>query len=241
MPLKPQIPLTVGMTSLDDELTVANKYGLYWADSRVEDKEGRVLADGCYLSLPERYSETFFVIFDKLRQLNDHCFNQLLSSEIRLHSLRDQRASAAARTHSDAAEFDYLDDQIPMWEDNVEVIGRATPVILLCSFIEWGLKLVTKELCGAVPRKRAHSLSDFTFLLQHLERDAGLHLRVDLELVKVVNAFRSIRNAFAHGRWEALNAQLDAVSLRTCFETVAEIFAYIEAAAWSSPWGDAAS
>ncbi|KUY70929.1 hypothetical protein WS46_32685 [Burkholderia sp. RF4-BP95] len=226
---------------MDHELNVANKYGLFWAGALVEDEEGKALADGFYIYQPERFSDTFFLLFDKLRQLNDYCFNQLLSTEKRLRMLAGQRSAAAAQKHCGAEEVDYLDDQIPMWEDNVEVVGRATSIVLLCSFVEWGLKLVTRELCGAIPRKRAHSMSDFEFMLDHLEHNGGLHLDVDDESIDVVNSFRRIRNTFAHGDWTTLNEQLKSVSLRACFEAVARIFQCIEESAWQSPWGNLSS
>lgn len=222
---------------MDDELNIAKKYGLFWAGVLVEDEEGRVLADGFYIYQPERFSDTFFLLFDKLRQLNDYCFNQLLSSERRLRALASQRDEVAVQGHCGAEELDYLDDQIPIWEDNIEVIGRATSIILLCSFVEWGLKLVTRELCGAIPRKRGRSMSDFEFMLHHLQHNGGLHLNVDDDSVGVINMFREIRNAFAHGDWATLNEQLDSVSLRTCLEAVARIFQHIEESAWQSPWG----
>ncbi|MFU5804200.1 hypothetical protein [[Pseudomonas] boreopolis] len=227
------------MDTIDlDELEVASKYGLYWAGARVDDEEGKTLADGLYLSQPERFSNTFFTIFDKLRQLNDYCFNQLLSSERRLRSLTSQRISIAANVYYGAEEFDYLDDNIPMWEDNVEVVGRTTPIVLLCSFLEWGLKLVAKELTGVVPRNRGHATSEFEFILKHLRNNAGLSLFIDAELIDNVHVLRGIRNAFAHGNWTTLKQRLDEISLRICFETVSRIFECIEEAAWRSPWDE---
>jgi len=235
------VPVIMETTVLDDELNVANKYGLFWAGALVEDEEGKVLADGFYIYQPDRFSDTFFLLFDKLRQLNDYCFNQLLSSEMRLRTLASQRSEVAGQQHCGAEELDYLDDQIPMWEDNVEVVGRATSIVLLCSFVEWGLKLVTRELCGAIPRKRSRSISDFEFILHHLQHNGGLHLNIDVGATNVVHSFRGIRNAFAHGDWETLNEQLNSVSLRACFEAVARIFQCIEESAWQSPWAKLSS
>ncbi|VVE42561.1 hypothetical protein PIN31009_04196 [Pandoraea iniqua] len=225
---------------MDDELNIASKYGLYWAGASAEDENGNALADGFYIYQPERFSSTFFLLFDKLRQLNDYCFDQLLSSEGRLRMLTAQRSVTDGRSRC-ASELDWLDDEIPMWEDNIEVIGRATSIVLLCSFVEWALKLVTRELCGAIPRKRDRSMSDFESMLHHLRHNAGLNLSVDEASVGTVHAFRAIRNSFAHGDWATLAEQLDAVSLRTCFEAVARIFQCIEESAWQSPWGELSS
>jgi hypothetical protein len=72
----------------------------------MNDESGNILVDGFCIYQPELFSETFFLLFDKLAQLNDYCFNQLISSETKLRELATQRSSG------------YLDDQLPMWKDN---------------------------------------------------------------------------------------------------------------------------
>jgi hypothetical protein len=222
---------------LDYELDTATKYGLFWGGACIEDEDGTVLADGLYLYQPQRFSTTFFLLFDKLRQLNDYCFNQLISSEVKLLELTTQKAAAIARKDGGAEELDYLDDQIPIWEDNVEVVAKTIPIVLLFSFVEWGLKLVSKEFCGSIPHKAARSISDFEFLLRHIQQNSPLQLDITGDLIPAINSFRKIRNAFAHGHWESLATQLSAISLRTCFEVVSRLFQRIEESAWLSPWG----
>jgi hypothetical protein len=203
-----------------------------------ENEDGSVLVDGFYLFEPERFSMPFYVLSEKLRQLNDYCFNQLISSESKLLELTDQRTAAMARKDSWAEEFDYLDDQIPMWEDNVAVIGKAVPVVLLCSFVEWGVKFLTKEFCGSIPRKTIRGLSDVEFLLRYLEQNSQLRLGVTSDLMLPINSFRAVRNSFAHGQWESVATQLSAISLRASFQAVSALFERIEEAAWLSPWGE---
>lgn len=221
---------------MDDELSVATKFGLFWADTELQDEEGQALTDGFYIALPERYSDTFFPLLHKLQQLNDYCFHQLLSSERRLQALVSQRQDVAAQKQGGAEAWIYLDDQIPQWEDNVEVVGRATSIVLLSSFVEWGLKRVALEFCGTIPRKRGGAMSDVEFMLQHLQRQGGLSPAMEVECMERIHSFRGIRNAFAHGDWEALNAQLQSVSLRACFTAVARLFHCLEASAWQGPW-----
>lgn len=220
---------------MDRELAVAAKYGVYWGSAWTEDAEGAVVADGLYLHQPERFSELFFSIFDRLRQLNDYCFHQLIASETRLADLMEQRSEAAAKKHGSAEELCYLDDEIPAWEDNVGIVARAVPVVLLSSFTEWGLKRIVREFCGEIPRKSVGSMSDVEWLLDCLRR-SPLQVEVGAELTGDVGAFRRVRNDFAHGQWEKLAAQLETLSLRTCFEVVSRLFMRIEEAAWSGPW-----
>jgi hypothetical protein len=222
---------------MDDELNTATKYGLFWSRACIQDEDGKLLADGFYVYQPERFSATFFLLFDKLAQLNDYCFNQLISSETKLRELAAQRTTAIARNDVGAEELDYLDDQLPMWENNVSVVGKAVPIVLLCGFVEWGLKLVTKEFCGRVPRKSASRISDFEFLLHHLQQNSPLPLDITGDPILSIDSFRKVRNAFAHGQWNSLATQLNVISLRACFEAVSQLFERIEESAWLSPWG----
>jgi len=222
---------------LDQELVTAAKHGLYWGGMWLEDEDGGLLADGRYLYQPLRASETFFLLFDKLRQLNDYCFNQLISSEAKLAELSEQRDAAIADRSCGAEVLDYFHDEIPLWEDSVSVVAKAMPVVLLCSFAEWGLKLVSKEICGDVPRKTNRTMSDIEFLVGHIENVGNLQLDSSSELVSSINSFRSIRNSFAHGHWDELRVDFSGLSLRSCFESVSELFQQIEEAAWRSPWG----
>lgn len=219
------------------ELETFEKYGLFWASSQMMDDDGEVLADGCYVYRPEYFSETFFVLFDKLAQLNDYCFHQLITSHERLDDFFAQREAVLKDKNSAAEDFDYLDTQIPMWEDNVEVVTRASAIVLLCSFTEWGLKLVSQELGGAVPRKTSRTMSDVQFLLDHLKHGCALHLTIPDDVLAVVDSFRVVRNSFAHGHWARVREQLDAVSLRDCVQAVSLMFEHIEHAARRSPWG----
>lgn len=220
---------------MNNELDVASKYGLFWASSWLEGDDGQLLADGTYIYQPQRFSETFFVIFDKLHQLNDYCFHQLLTVGTRQYDLVQQRISALARSGTGAEELDYLDDEIPRWEDNLKIVTQATSLILLCSFVEWALKRVAKDLHGCVPRKTLRSMSDMEFLLQHLAQ-AGLHFQLEPELLGTLDGFRNIRNAYAHGDWAHVAEQLNGLSLRACFEAVSQVFACLEEAAWGGPW-----
>lgn len=221
---------------MDNELDIAKRYGLFWALSLVTEDDGTPIADGTYIYQPERFSETFWVLFEKLQQLNDYCFLQLVTVEQHHSKLVDQRESYMADSGPGAEALYWLDDQIPRWEDNLTVVTQATSIVLLCSFVEWGLKRVVKDLYGAIARKPSGSrVSDIQFLLEHLEA-SGLSYVVDAQVLHTVHSFRGIRNAFAHGEWAAIEEQLANVSLRDCFENVSQLFACLEAASWEGPW-----
>lgn len=224
---------------IDEELNVFKIHGLYMAHAVLEDEEGLEYANGLYLYQPTRFSETFFVVFGKLAQLNNYCFHQLVSSHSQLSELKSQRDMAKNQRWPSAEELHYYDDEIPDWENNVNVLAKANAIVLLCSFSEWALKIVSKELTSEVPRKTSRGQSDIEHLLQHIKENAGLSLPdQDMEL-SIIHSFRSIRNAFAHGNWQELEQQLTVLRLRDCFEAVSNLVMEIEIAAWESKWAEA--
>jgi len=213
------------------ELAAAQKYRLYWAQEAMEDEHGRTLADGCYLYRPVRFWEPFWFLFDKLGQLNDYCFNQLVASEGKLTKLQYQQAIASGDASCGAEALDYYSEVIPGWEDNVATFMRASPLILLASFTEWGLKHLVSNLFGHVPKKTDRSMSDIRFLLDHLVR-SGLMLDEPESLLAPIGTFREVRNNFAHGNWDSLTEQLQGICLRDAFVGVSNLFEAIEEAAW---------
>ena len=129
-----------------------------------------------------------------------------------------------------------IGEAISLWEDNASVLSHAVPVVLLSSFIEWGIKSIAKEFCGSVPRKAKSSMSDIDFLLNHIRVTSGLAFQLDMEILETLNSFRLIRNQFAHGHWHSLETELRTLSLRSCFAAVTRLLEALEDSAWKGPW-----
>jgi len=216
---------------MDAELVVAKKYGLFWAWSDVEDEVSGSVADGFYIYHPDRFWEPFWMLFDKLGQLNNYCFNQLVASEAQLSELQVEYDRAVEDKTAGAEVFDYLSEEIPAWEDNVVTFAKAAPIVLLASFTEWGLRHIALTLFGAVPKKTERGMSDIQFYLRHLIH-CGLDIKNTNEILSRVDTFRSIRNNFAHGKWNELESALQELSLRDSFASVSAMFEAIEDAAW---------
>jgi hypothetical protein len=224
------------LTPVNHELHIAAKHGLYWSLTLIEDENGTAIADGFYIYEPDRYSSPFWEIAEKLRQLNDYCFHQLVSSQERLSDLQLERSKLMEQRHCSAEEIDVIDEAIPLWEDNASVVSHAVPVVLLSSFIEWGLKSLAKEFCGSVPRKAGATLSDIDFLLNHIRGTGGLAFELDMKTLETLNSFRIVRNQFAHGNWHSLETLLGTLSLRSCFAAVTRLLEALEDSAWKGPW-----
>mgnify|MGYP001627761137 CR=1 FL=1 len=216
---------------MDAELVTAKKYGLFWARSFVEDESGRVIADGLYIYQPDRFWEPFWALFERLGQLNDYCFNQLVASETKLSELQAEHDRAIEDRAAGAEVFDYLSEQIPAWEDNVAIFAKAAPIVLLASFTEWGLKHIAINLFGGSPKKADRRTSDIQFYSHHLV-SCGLEVENIDELLSQVGTFRSVRNNFAHGKWNEIETNLQELSLREAFSGVSAIFEAFEDAAW---------
>lgn len=224
---------------MDYEFAIARRYRLFWSNTCIESSRGEILADGRYIYEPDRFSTLFFAIFNKLQQLNDHCFYQLLSFHTRQDDLATLRDAAINDFTMGAEELIYIDEKVDALENTTQVAIVATSTVLLCSFIEWGLKLVANEMCGPKPQRRDRSLNQIASMLHHIEQHGRLELHIDPDQLLFIGTFRKIRNAFAHGDWERLGGQLSSTFLRTGFEAVSGIFQAIEFAAWQSPWGEA--
>jgi hypothetical protein len=54
----------------------------------IEDKDGAILADGFYIYQPERFSTTFFPLFEKLQQCRGSWLGSLHSSNYYHHGNR---------------------------------------------------------------------------------------------------------------------------------------------------------
>lgn len=216
---------------MDVELVVAKKYGLFWAWSYVEDEVSGRIADGLYIYHPDRFWEPFWVLFDKLGQLNNYCFNQLVASEAKLSELQVEYEHVVEDKTAGAEVFDYLSEEVPAWENNVVIFAKTAPIVLLTSFTEWGLKHITITLFGAGPKNTEHGMSDIQFYLHHLIH-CGLDVNNTNELLSQIGVFRSIRNGFAHGKWSELEGDLQELSLRKAFTSVSALLEAIEYAAW---------
>nr|CDQ36646.1 hypothetical protein BN993_06155 [Virgibacillus halodenitrificans] len=216
---------------MDAELVAAKKYGLFWTWSYVDDGVAGSIADGFYIYQPDRFWEPFWEVFDKLGQLNNYCFNQLVASEAKLSELQAEYGRAVEEKNAGAEVLDYLSEEVPAWENNVATFAKAAPVILLASFAEWGLKHIAITLFGGGPKKKERGMSDIKFYLLYLVH-CGLEVENTDEILSRVGMFRSIRNDFAHGKWNELEVGLHALSLREAFKSVSAMFEAIEDAAW---------
>ena len=83
----------------------------------------------------------------------------------------------------------------------VQYQSHATSAVLLSSLLEWGLKLIAKDLNVDIPRKSGRGMSDVKFILLQLKQ-SGLNIQLDPKIDKAIDNLRSVRNSYAHGEWD---------------------------------------
>ncbi|MCW8880271.1 MAG: hypothetical protein OQJ89_09005 [Kangiellaceae bacterium] len=208
------------------EIDIPKKLGLWWSKSWLEDQDGKVVASSDYLYMPERFSECFWVLFERLNYTHDYCLHQLVSSEEKLRQLRE-----------DAKECPDIEDHY-YWEYNVDVISKSNVLMIMSSFIEWGLKRVLKELVGSIPKKGNKRTSDIDHYITCIKSEALIDLDLAPRAKSCLNALRKLRNKFAHGEWEKIEPLLKDLTFKEMFTCISDLFSQIENLAWESEWGN---
>jgi hypothetical protein len=105
-------------------------------------------------------------------------------------------------------------------------------LLLLAIFSEKCLKDLAKYLAPpeATGFKRKSGETEISGLLRYLNSTCALEFKEPEASRLVREKCRSIRNDFAHGRWDAVNAAIADYPLRTAFGAVTALFGAIDAA-----------
>lgn len=119
----------------------------------------------------------------------------------------------------------------------MDVISKSTVLIIMSSFIEWGLKRVIKELVGSVPSK-TKKISDIEHYISCIKSEVLPNLELSIELTSKLNALRKLRNKFAHGEWDLIEPLLKELLFKESFAAISGLFVSIENLAWDSEWGN---
>jgi uncharacterized protein YutE (UPF0331/DUF86 family) len=207
------------------EIDIPKKLGLWWSKSWLEDQDGNVVTSNDYLYMPERFSECFWVLFERLNYTHDYCLHLLISSEEKLQQIRE-----------DEKEYPDIEDHY-YWEYNVDVISKSNVLIVMSSFIEWGLKRVLIELVGSIPKKENRKTSDIEHYLACIKSEILMDLEIPQETRNNLNTLRKLRNKFAHGEWDKIEPLLVDLTFKETFSAISDLFYRIERLAWESEWG----
>ena len=213
--------------------------GLYdsaWLGSAEADVEN-------YLYVARDNSQPIFQgIEEDMAQLNDFCLLCVEGTSKHLAELKHK--ARRYRTGEDRVEhpdFGDVSDEvacgleefdIPRWQDTERFMVRAMCLILLSAFSEKCLRLLALHLAppGAPHFKRRGSEGEILALLRYLQQTCVLDFEEPESSQTVREKCRSIRNDFAHGRWEVVKASITDVSLPGAFGAVTALFDAIDEA-----------
>jgi hypothetical protein len=188
----------------------------------------------------------FVIIEEEMSQLNDFCVLLLDSPRERLsyEAQSLERFTSGKEQVIDPELGDVTEDVImglediviPTWRDTVDFVSRATTLILLHVFTEKSLKHLclsfTPDNPAKPPRQSARQSKIDTYL-NFLSQNCGFIFEEPSTGRELRTAIARIRNAFAHGDWEAVRRDIRQLSITDAFRTATELFQKLESAAES--------
>jgi len=184
----------------------------------------------------------FHGVQEEMAQLNDFCLLCIDGTSKHLAELqRTVKRYRDGKERADHPEFGDVSNEvvsalesfyIPRWQDTETFLVRAMCLILLSAFTEKSLKDLALYLAPAeAPRfKRKAGEAEIGALVRYLQETCALHFEEPESSQAIREKCRSIRNDFAHGRWDVLNASIADQSLSTAFGAVTELFYAIDEA-----------
>jgi hypothetical protein len=196
-----------------------------------------------YLYVADADSQPIFHgIEGEMAQLNDFCLLCIAGTSERLaelqETLRDYESGEERAEDPDLGDItDVAVDalavvHIPRWQQTERFMVRAMSLLLLAIFSEKCLQDLAKYLAPpeAPGFKKKRSETEISGLLRYLNSTCALDFREPEASRLVRDKCRRIRNDFAHGRWDAVDAAIADYSLSSAFGAVTALFDAIDAA-----------
>jgi hypothetical protein len=184
----------------------------------------------------------FHGIEEEMAQLNDFCVLCTEGISERLAGLQETlRGYESGEKRVQLPDFgDVIDAAadalavrfIPRWEQAERFLVRAMSLLLLSVFSEKCLKELANYLAPAeAPRfKRKGRDAEISALLKYLNSTCALEFEEPEQSRLVREKCRHLRNDFAHGRWDKVEAEIAGYSLCTAFGAVTALLEAIDAA-----------
>lgn len=219
------------------QIEVCKRYGLFWANSWVEDAEMNFIAEGVSIFDPDRASNLFFDISSKLKQLNDFCFYQIASAHDIQNFFEEEVRRISNGNSISGEEALHIWKSHSVWSDILNENIKASPILLLSGFLEWSLKKICSEILGCVPKRKKRNVSLVQSLVESLRESKLSYWKPDRIALSVLEDMRKVRNKLAHGDQEEMAELLKGVKLGDYFDAVSRLIGEIEQHAWNSEWG----
>lgn len=201
-----------------------------------------------YLYYPSDNSQPIFYHFEQsLMQLNEYfivCRNatekKVLDiraevSNLRNNKIENTRFGGAEDSDLissyEAANF-IEESELVRWEHTQEILVNAMSLILIAAFIEKSLKdFIVFMTNSAVPKlKKKNNESDVDALIRYINNDLNIAFTEPPVSRMARERCRSLRNDFAHGMWDKVEATIRDVSIPSAFLAAKELLKALDLA-----------
>ena len=226
-------------------LIYLSQSGLEWVG-----REGILKADHPYLFVTKKGQDPFISIMQNMHELNDFCV--ILFEGI-------QKKTESVLTMNDELELVRTEDEeMDVWDKfrfgyNANQLGilycpasslvmlYATYIQSLCTIADHFGESDFKEW----QRKNSSGANEYRKLIQLLRDISNNPLEVFDDrrvIILIEDRIKKLRNDFMHGKWDAVEANLIGVNVRSCFDVVSSVVKNLEEVfdenlePWNSKW-----
>ena len=228
-----------------DSLIYLSQSGLEWVG-----REGSIKVDHPYLFVSRKGQDPFISTMQKLHELNDFCV--VLFDGIR-HKIGDVPSfeEEAVLIQSEDEEENLIHKF--MYGYNADQLGllfcpASSLVMLYATYIQ-ALNTIAdyygEDAFKAWRKQNSSGANEYRNIIQLLRSISNQPLEIfdnRRVLILIEDRIRRLRNAFMHGRWDVVKANLVGVNVRSCFEVVSSVIRALEEVfdeekePWKSTW-----
>jgi hypothetical protein len=229
-----------------------NKNLIYLSQSGLEwvGREGVLKRDHPYLFVSKKGQDPFIKIMQNLHELNDFCVALFEGVRIKIDRIKtiDEELEIVQTEEEEIDVWDkfmygYKADQLGILYCPASslVMLYATYIQALCTIADWFGESEFKEwkmqnLSGSHEYKRLiNLLRDISNNPLEIFDDRRVNILID-------DRIKKLRNAFMHGKWDVVEANLVGVNVRSCFDVVSSVIKRLEEVfdenlePWNSKW-----
>lgn len=217
--------------------------GLVWSDVFFLEESNHLDLDLEYLYFSHSDLSQFVIIEEEMKDLNDYCVLCLSSVKDKRKKLdQELRDFKAGKSNVIVPEEfrEFYDPQdvvmglekfeIPKWDYIQRSMSKSMCVILVFSFLEKSLKSLCVAYKDNQVELRISKIEKIGAYIKYLKDECNINFAIEVESLDLINRYKKIRNAFAHGDWDYVDKYTYDFSLSELFATISEIFSSIEKA-----------
>jgi len=214
-----------------ESLIYLSQSGLEWVG-----REGSIKADHPYLFVSRKGQDPFLSTMQKLHELNDFCvvlFDGIRRKKGDVPSFEEEAALIKSEDDEENLIHKF------MYGYNADQLGRlfcpASSLVMLYATYIQALKTIAdyygNEEFKAWKEKNSKGAYEYKNIIQLLRSISNQPLEIfdNRRVIKMIEErIKKLRNAFMHGNWDDVEANLVGVNVRSCFEVVSSVIRALE-------------